>query len=68
MDYYQFWLTKLSYLDLMVELNNLNNFLEETEKESVKKIINQKLVFVIKRIEKIEKMEKLERETETIQG
>lgn len=68
MEFYKFWLTKLSYIDLMVEMNNLSDFLMETEKESVKEILKQKLAFVLKRIQKIERMEKLERESEAIQG
>lgn len=52
----------------MVEMNNLSDFLMETEKESVKEILKQKLAFVLKRIQKIERMEKLERESEAIQG
>jgi hypothetical protein len=62
MDFYNFWLTKITYQDLMVEMNNLNTLLEITEKESVKIIVNKKLASVVKRIEKIERVEKIEYE------
>lgn len=62
MDFYNFWLTKITYQDLMVEMNNLNTLLEITEKESVKIIVNKKLASVVNRIEKIERVEKIEYE------
>jgi hypothetical protein len=62
MNFYEFWLTKLNYTDLMAERANLEFLMETTENENVKRIVNKKYDSLIKRIEIIERLDKLENE------
>jgi len=62
MNFYEFWLTKLNYTDLMAERANLEFLMETTENENIKRIVNKKYDSLIKRIEIIERLDKLENE------